>query len=460
MMKWLRDTYNGLYVIVLKPYMPSLKLIGTLLFGFFIGLIVAYALRPVIYFDGDPRTLHQSWQDQWVLMLADRYAARDRDIDADMIDRLDDVDDPLGTVNRLLSTTTDGTTFQRLEALLPLAEQAQNTAPSAPQLNNLGDNLIPWLLIPIVFVVLFTIFVLVYGILIQPNLVEPMMKRLRGEKVSEDVAKMRTAMAAQRSAEASMKTDFATTTLGAPLFQRVSTFSIGMGEYDYSYSIETATGAFLGECGVTGSESIGTDHDKFTAIEVWLFDKDDYSRTITKVLVTEHAFNDAALRATLASRGDLVLVKPGETMILETLSLRLQARVADFEYGTGPLPPNSYFQRMTIELAAWKIEPAGGTAVPAGGAPVANKAPTPAPVTAQPNAYAPLPPSPAVTAQPQARPPAPPTTLPPAPTTMPQQPPPAAPRVGAFGAPSSPPPRPPAPPPDDDPFGGTADFKP
>jgi len=456
MMKWLRDTYNGLYVIVLKPYMPSLKLIGTLLFGFFVGLLVAYALRPVIYYDGDPRTLHQSWQDQWVLMLADRYAARDRDIDADMIDRLDDIDDPLGTINRLLSTTTDGTIFQRLEAILPLAEQAQNTAPAAPQLNNLGDNLIPWLLIPIVFIILFTIFVLIYGILIQPNLVEPAMKRLRGEKVSEDVAKMRTAMAAQRTAEASMRTDFAASNLGTPLLQRVSTFSIGMGEYDYSYSIETATGAFLGECGVTGSEAIGADRDKFTAIEVWLFDKDDYSKTITKVLVTEHPFNDAALRATLESRGDLVLVKPGETMILETLSLRLQARVADFEYGVSALPPNSYFQRMTIELAAWKKEGTGGAAIPAG-VPVVNTAPPVAAV--QPSSYAPLPPAPAPAAQPlpQARPMTPPpTTLPPAPTTMPQQPP----RVGSFGAPSSPPPRPPVPPPDDDPFGGTADFKP
>jgi hypothetical protein len=40
-------------------------------------------------------------------------------------------------------------------------------------------------------------------------------------------------------------------------------------------------------------------------------------------------------------------------MVLETATLRLQARVVDMSYGSGALPPESYFERLTLELVAW-----------------------------------------------------------------------------------------------------------
>lgn len=140
---------------------------------------------------------------------------------------------------------------------------------------------------------------------------------------------------------------------GPPLAQFPTTYSLGDDHYDPSFSIEMENGEFMGECGVGISETIGVGSpDKVTAFEVWLFDKSDI-RTVTKVLMSEYAYNDEALRAKLAPKGEPVLARPGQEVELETKTLRVRARVVEALYGTGNLPPNSFFERMTIELAAW-----------------------------------------------------------------------------------------------------------
>jgi hypothetical protein len=107
------------------------------------------------------------------------------------------------------------------------------------------------------------------------------------------------------------------------------------------------------------SEAIGVgDPKKVTAFEVWLFDKNDI-RTVTKVLMTEHCFQDDALRAKLAAKGEAVLGQEGAAIDLATASLRVDAKVIEIEYATGELPPNSFVDRLTIELAAWQMESSG-----------------------------------------------------------------------------------------------------
>lgn len=142
----------------------------------------------------------------------------------------------------------------------------------------------------------------------------------------------------------------------APLAQFVTSYAIGEDYYDQSFSIETATGEFLGECGVGISEAIGVgDPKKVTAFEIWLFDKNDI-RTVTKVLMTEHCYHDDALRAKLAPKGEAVLGGEGVIIDLSTASLKIQAKVIEMEYGEGNLPPNSFVTRLTVELAAWQLE--------------------------------------------------------------------------------------------------------
>ncbi len=152
-------------------------------------------------------------------------------------------------------------------------------------------------------------------------------------------------------------------TTAVPIARFRTTYTRGHDAYDDSFSIENAYGDFLGECGVGISESIGSDLPKnVTAFEVWLFDKNDI-RTITKVIMSDHAFFDDALRAKLQTKGEQVLAREGETVVLETASLIINAEITDMQYGTGTLPPKSYFETMTIELSAWQKE---GAAVAAG----------------------------------------------------------------------------------------------
>jgi hypothetical protein len=142
-----------------------------------------------------------------------------------------------------------------------------------------------------------------------------------------------------------------------PLGHFVTSYSLGNDNYDESFSIETAAGDFLGECGVGISETIGVgDPDKVTAFEVWLFDKNDI-RTVTKVMMSEHAYNDPELRANLASKGEAALVQIGMPIVLETATLRVDATVTEAAYGSGALPPSSFFDRLTVELVAHQKEP-------------------------------------------------------------------------------------------------------
>jgi len=150
------------------------------------------------------------------------------------------------------------------------------------------------------------------------------------------------------------RTDFGARDGVPPMSQFMTTYMVGDDLFDDSFSIDSPTGEFLGECGVGISESIGVgEPKKVTAFEVWLFDKNDI-QTVTKVLMSQHAFEDDTLRTRLAAKGDPFLVELGGETILETATLRLIARVVDMAYGSGASPASSFFDRVTLELAIWK----------------------------------------------------------------------------------------------------------
>jgi hypothetical protein len=176
------------------------------------------------------------------------------------------------------------------------------------------------------------------------------------------------------------KTDFQAIGQDPPLVQFMTTYLHGDDLYDDSFSIETQSGEFLGETGVGISETVsGTgDAKNVTALEVWLFDKNDI-RTVTKVLMSDHAYNDEAIRARLAPKGEAVLLRPGDKIPLKTATLEVQGRIVDLSYRPDSMPPNSVIDRITIELAAWRRDaapmrsrafPGGRDESPSGGGPV------------------------------------------------------------------------------------------
>jgi hypothetical protein len=187
-----------------------------------------------------------------------------------------------------------------------------------------------------------------------------------GRKKPEEAADTLRSPAARGAALSATaeRTDFQAVGAEPPIVQFMTTYLHGDDLYDDSFSVETPGGEFLGETGVGISEVLpSADTKHVTAFEVWLCDKNDI-RTVTKVLMSDHAFNDDAIRAKLAPKGEAVKAEPGLRASLETASLRIQARIVDVSYSAGIMPPNAVFERITLELAAWRREGQAGGGPP------------------------------------------------------------------------------------------------
>lgn len=442
--EWLIGSYNGLYKIVLEPSMPSRQTVLIVVLAFVTGLLWAYVLSPTIYYDGDPSQLQQGWQNEWVQLLADRYAAvssssaTGAEFDQSIINLLSAVDDPVGIVD------AQGI---NVPGFRQLAKQAEALAKQPPPRPSIVASILPFIVGSIVMVIASVVIALVGRILIYPNIIEPLIKRIRGEVAVSDAATQKTidAMRAARAAEEKAKETASTDAeLGDPVTRKMSVYLMGRGQYDDSFEVEDSNDMFLGECGAAIAETIGEgDPAKVTAIEVWLFDKEDFVRTLTGVFATQHAFNDPTIRSKLETKGDLMLMQPGAEIMLETNALRLRARVVEMAYGSGEAPANSFLENSTIEVAVWQ-KASAPSAVLAGGPP-----PLPAEKPLAPDIqFDPPPPLPSAPSSPAT--PAMPAASPPPVSTPPTR--------------SMPPTRQPAPPTspsqDDDPFGGTGDFTP
>jgi hypothetical protein len=158
---------------------------------------------------------------------------------------------------------------------------------------------------------------------------------------------------------------------GGALLTMRSTYRLGMDSFDESFSIEQ-DGAFKGECGVGISEAMGEDTPrKVMAFEVWLFDKSDI-RTITKVLLSEYAYNNEVLRNKLSARGEAILAQPGATIVLETAALEVEATVAEMDYGPGELEA-SFFNTLSVALVA-RTKPSTPAPAPAAPEPASDPA--------------------------------------------------------------------------------------
>src|SRR5690606_37125254 len=83
---------------VIGPALPKRNTLIALVIGVLLGLVWAYLVSPTIYYDADPSTLQQNFQDEWVKLLAHRQAATNADLTEHIASLLTYVDDPLGIV--------------------------------------------------------------------------------------------------------------------------------------------------------------------------------------------------------------------------------------------------------------------------------------------------------------------------------------------------------------------------
>jgi hypothetical protein len=317
--------------------------------GFVLGLIIGLPLLgwwiwPVQYFDASAEHLREDLQRDWLRMTIDSYARNQNaqlalqrweelgpdamDVFADVI--VDPAVDPEAAA--IFANLVQAQPQQPQMQVTP-ATPAEEAAAPAAEGNPLG-----WL-VGLCLVLLVIGGVLAYLLLFR--------KRPGGINFS-------LARQPQASREPVQRTNYVSEGQEPPVAQFMTTYVLGDDLYDDSFSIDSPTGEFLGECGVGISDTIGVgDPKKVTAFEVWLFDKNDI-QTITKVLMSEHAYNDPGVSQRLMSKGEPVVIEAGQHILLETATLQLEARVIDMNYGQGALPSNSYFERLTLELAIWQ----------------------------------------------------------------------------------------------------------
>ena len=326
--------------------------VGLLIGWFLLGWVIA----PVQYTDAKLSSLSDQYQRVHLTYVADSYAAGNTKIE-DLAKRLGEgwsKQQIIDKLNEMIKAGAPGA--DRLSKLS--ADLAAYSGEIGPKVASASSSTLGLILLALLVVV-------VVGLVLakrrpapakpQPGDRLPPTGLTPTDETSEDVIQaplpvMPVSFAAG-AARPVAKTDWSGEER-PPLSQYKTVYAIGDDRYDMSFSIENEAGDFLGECGVGISETVGSGSpSKVTALEVWLFDKNDI-RTLTKVLMTEQCYNDAALRAKLAPKGEAILVQPGDVVPLVTQTLKINARIDDVIYGDGT---KGYFQQVTIQIGAWSL---------------------------------------------------------------------------------------------------------
>jgi hypothetical protein len=313
----------------------------TLVVGLLAGLVWAYILAPRQFTDATPAYLRYDLQEDYLRMTIDSFRVN-QNLDW-AVQRWNNLGPTAYEHLAIVESDPRGIESEVLQTFRQVVDQyAGGVTPGgdAPPQDGEGSSLLTGIIY--VFGAL-ALVVIVGGVFV-------FLRRLLGKRGSGEPTPVMQAVQFSRQSE---KTNFEDLGLAPPVTQTMTTYVLGDDLYDESFSIDTQGGDFLGEYGVGVSETIGVgDPKKVTALEIWLFDKNDI-KTATKVIMSSHAFKDMGIRGRLEPKGELVLVEPQKQIILETQTLQLLATVVDLEYGQGPMPLNSYFERLTLELAIW-----------------------------------------------------------------------------------------------------------
>jgi len=310
--------------------------------GLIIGwFVIGWGLWPVSYYDAAPSNLRADEQENYLRMAIDSYAVNG---DVPMAQkRWTD----LGSTASKVLEQIKANPGSEANAITPFENVVTGTSAQVP-----GVTQTPAPTKGKTSTTLLTVLgiMCVVTLLLGGALAAFFLLRGKGRPTGEATP----AMQAQEAARQAPMTDYAAMGEEPPMAQFMASYKLGDDLFDDSFSIDSPAGEFMGECGVGISDTIGVgDPKKVTAFEVWLFDKNDI-QTVTKVLMSAHAFGDETIRQRLAAKGEPILAQPGQQVVLETATLQLVSRVVDMAYGEGALPGEIFFDEMILELAVWK----------------------------------------------------------------------------------------------------------
>lgn len=336
---------NTILEKVKNPYVIG---VAALVLGLVLGLLVGWVVWPVKYIDAAPENLHPDFQRDWLSMAIDSFSIN-QDINLAQR-RFQD----LGTYGTDTLAEVEMNALPNQVESIKAFKAATGATAEVPLPGLEGTSVVPTegtttaTKMPLWTILLFVM----CGVLLVIGIAIAVLFFLRNRGTNPAVATP--AMQAQEAARQAEWTDYAAAGNEPPIAQFMASYKVGDDLFDDSFSIDSPNGEFLGECGVGISETIGVgDPKKVTAFEVWLFDKNDI-QTVTKVLMSAHAFNDETTLQRLSAKGEPVLAEPGSQAVLDTATLKLSARIVDMNYGEGPLPENSFFDSMILEIAVWQ----------------------------------------------------------------------------------------------------------
>jgi len=333
----------------IREYLKRPLVIGILgiVVGLIVGLVIGWGLWPVQWTDAAPTNLHPGWQDMWLKMAIITYGATGDAATAKVeFDALGDTG--ADTLARIKANPggIDPNLVSQFEAAVSTSAQVPpgtvepGVTPTATTSKGARSNLVTLLIVLCVVTLLVGAAIVAYFVL-QGR------KRAGGVEPPAQISSTEVETPAEW-------TNYPTPGEQAPMAQFMASYKAGDDLFDDSFSVDSPSGEFLGECGVGISETIGVGiPKKVTAFEIWLFDKNDI-QTVTKVLMSAHAFSDPTIRQKLEAKGEPFQATSGGQTVLETATLRLVARVVDMAYGQGALPENSYFDSLVLELAIWQ----------------------------------------------------------------------------------------------------------
>ncbi len=108
----------------------------------------------------------------------------------------------------------------------------------------------------------------------------------------------------------------------------------------------------MGQFGLQLIEPFGRERDQAVALQVWLWDSRDPD-TQAKVLMSEGAYRDTALRSQHAGEHQTVPVRPGAEFELSSHDLVLEGRVEKVSYAEAE-PPRGIFAELQVKMTVYR----------------------------------------------------------------------------------------------------------
>lgn len=132
----------------------------------------------------------------------------------------------------------------------------------------------------------------------------------------------------------------------------VAIYQMGEPDYDEAFDINDPVEGTMGQCGLQLIDPVGRNRDQAVALQAWLWDGSDPD-TRVKVLMSEGAYRDTALRSAQAGTYEAIPVRAGTEFELESHDLLLRGRVDKVEYADIEVP-RSVFMELHVRFQAYR----------------------------------------------------------------------------------------------------------